>query len=152
VGYIIYRIDEWFHFREICTPTVREWMFYMNRAINSNLGWLLYMLKRTTDGLPIDPFKSLEGTGHQEDTQTRDVHSEYPQSQIQGTQDYADNADDVQVFRNYTLKNAVTDELQQYLNFMASYREPMEMFLSRLEICFSSLFSTGTSSAESRWW
>lgn len=136
------RFDEWFAFRELCTPVVREWIFYLTKHMHTNISWLLFMMGRQNpSGIPIDPFQTKVGNNTVHEIDERQIHSETPQSQVRGDQSYLDNSNDHQLYEKTNSKSNVSDELTQYLLFLESYINPMEAFFSRFEIIFCPLLS-----------
>lgn len=121
-------IEQHFWYREICLTPPERW----RKRFVSRLNQIIPKYKRVWDVEDSGDLNILRKETYNE--KSRNVHSEYPQSQLQGSADYASNADDHA--KGHTLDGPPAEMLTDYMD---SYREPEARILEELEDLFSAL-------------
>lgn len=127
---LIKKIEDQYRFREICDAPPAKFKNFIVRKLNLIMPKYneLYRL------IEADRVDILETS--QRYDKDRDVFSEYPQSQIQGSADYASNATDKEG------KGKTTGNVIQMMNdYIEKYSSIDEHIVKELEVCFYSTSS-----------
>ena len=121
--------------REICVIPPGIWKRFITRKLNLIMPVYNRLYKLIDDGR----FDILEmDTMYQK---SRSVYSEYPQSQIQGSNDYARDASD-----NENKHEKTGPVLDLVMKYYQNYVDVDELVVKDLECCFSSLLTVNMNS------
>lgn len=124
-------IQERFWYREICVTPPERW----KKLFVSKLNQIIPKYARVWAVEDAGDLKILRQETY--NGKARDVHSAYPQSQLQGTADYAD--DGLDHAEGHTRDGPPSEMLTDYMD---NYKEPEERILAELETYFSCLATT----------
>ena len=128
---LISKIENQYRFREICEAPPAKFKLFITRKLNLIMPKYNEMYKV----IEADRFDILETEQYYD--KNRDVFSEYPQSQIQGSADYASNANDKEGKGKKT--GPVVDMMN---NFAERYTSIDNLVVNELETCFISMTSS----------
>jgi hypothetical protein len=125
------RIEDHYYYREICATPPGKFKLFLTRKLNE----IMPKYKKLYDLAAAGRFDVLrQQTGN---SKSRNVYSEYPQTQLQGNADYATNANDV--------AGANTNDgapVQMSIQYQQAYDDVDVMILKEIDVCFLSLIST----------
>lgn len=124
------KIEDRFYWREICAVPPGKFKHFLMRKLNE----IMPKYKLLYDEIDSGNMKVFRQETYNE--KSRNVYSEYPQSQLQGSADYATNANDQA--RGTTRDGAPID---MTVDFQQRYNDVDVMVLDELDICFLSLMT-----------
>lgn len=124
------KIEDRFYWREICAVPPGKFKHFLMRKLNEIMP-KYKMLYDEIDSGNMKVFRQETYNG-----KSRNVYSEYPQSQLQGSADYATNANDAA--DGHTRDGAPID---MAVDFQQRYNDVDVMILDELDVCFLSLMT-----------
>ena len=124
------KIEQRFYYREICAVPPGKFKHFLVRKLDEVLPKYLRIYEEIDNG----NFKILRDETY--NGKSRNVFSEYPQSQLMGNADYATNANDSA--DGHTRDGSPTDKIVDYAE---RYKDVDSLILDELDVCFLSLLS-----------
>lgn len=124
------KIEDRFYWREICVVPPGKFKHFLVRKLNEIMPKykMLYDLVDSGDMRVLRKETS--------NSKSRNVYSEYPQSQLQGSADYATNAND-----NASGSTNDGAPIDMAVDFQQRYNDIDVMVLDELDVCFLSLMT-----------
>lgn len=123
-------IEDMYRFREICEAPPAKFKHFITRRLKL----IMPKYNKMYELLENNRFDVLETGQHY--NKDRDVYSEYPQSQLSGSADYASNANDKEG------KGKTTGNVIEMMNYYAEqYQSIDQRVVKELEVCFYSTTS-----------
>lgn len=124
------KIEDRFYFREICAVPPGKFKHFLMRKLNEIMPKYMKIYEAIDNGdLQILRDETYNG-------KSRDVHSEYPQSQLSGSADYATDAND---HADGHVRNG--SPVDKIVDFQERYNDVDVMVLNELDVCFLSLLT-----------
>ena len=127
---LVQKIENQYRFREICDAPPIKFKNFIVRKLNLIMPKYNEIYKLIEN----DRVDILETSQYYE--KNRDIYSEYPQSQIQGSADYASNANDKESKGKHT-----GNTIDLIDNYIEKYTAIDELIIKELENCFYSTTS-----------
>lgn len=132
---LISKIEARYYWREISIIPIKRWKWEYVRVLNEIMPKYKLLYKRLDDGA--NPLA--EGSAY---GKSREIFSEFPQTQLAGNSDYASNGRD----REYEdIREG--DFVNRAMDFARNYRDVDAMILDELEKLFSPLATVGAINA-----
>lgn len=127
------KFEDRYYYREISEVPPGKFKLFVQRKLNE----IMPKYKHLIDVINSERMSVIEtGTTNQK---ARAIHSEYPQAQIAGDNDYATNAQDSQ-----GIGSATGPVIDMMVDFESRYHDVDVLMLNELEVCFSSLITVNT--------
>lgn len=124
------KIEDRYFYREICDEIPGKFFHFFKRKLNEILPKYMYRYELEEAG-QVDVLRTETTKG-----KSRNVFSEYPQSQLQGTADYASNAND-----NASAGEVNGPNIELINKFAEEYTDTDVLVLNELDVCFLSMFN-----------
>lgn len=124
------KIEDHYYYREICEVPPGKFRLFLIRKLNEIMPKYNELYKIIDEG-KFNVLRKETNNG-----KSRNVFSEYPQSQLQGNADYATNASD-----NANASTSDGPVIDMMVTYQEKYNDVDLMIIKELDVCFLSLLS-----------